>query len=304
MSDYLQGNKDNAITVPFSDDDVEKKDDDLTEDPPASASPQQLSEHKRKKAERTRRMLEEGKQSKEEVARLKAEQDALKQELARVQGYLAAQQNQPRQQSTETKDEYEKRLDALEEERAAAYAAAQAEVKEGKMTAERAAYWDKKGRALDERRAETIVERQLARTRAAEEQRRQQEDGRQFWRHRHPEVYQNPQAYRWAEGRAAMMIAETGRDMTQADIDAVLEEAKVKFKLGKQTASATERARMSGIPSSSSGGGGAGKGDGMTFSNPKIRNMALAAYDHLPEHEALKAWAQKTGKRLRDKKIL
>lgn len=302
MAEEYLTSKDEPITVPFSDDQAEvevEKDEEL----PANASPMQVSEAKRKKQERGKQREEERRRERERAESLAAEVATLKQELARTQGFVAAQAQQPRQ-AADGKDEFEKRLDAIEEERAAAYAAAQAEVKDGKMTAERAAYWDKKGRAIDERRAETIVERQLARTRIMEEQRRQQDEGRQFWRHRHPEVYQNPQAYKWAEGRAAMFIAENGRDMTQADIDAVLEEAKIKFKLGKPQSTATERARMSGIPSSSSGGSGGKGGDSFTFSNEKVKAMAVAAYSHLPEKEALKAWAQKTGKKLRDRKVL
>lgn len=87
-------------------------------------------------------------------------------------------------------------------------------------------------------------------------------------------------------------------------VESVMEEAKIKFKLGKPQSSATDRARMSGIPSSSSGGGSGKGGDSFTFSNEKVRSMAVAAYSHLPEKEALKAWAQKTGKKLRDRKVL
>jgi len=36
----------------------------------------------------------------------------------------------------------------------------------------------------------------------------------------------------------------------------------------------------------------------------ELRQMAIAAYDHLPEEEAIKAWTNKTGKRLREKKVV
>ena len=63
----------------------------------------------------------------------------------------------------------------------------------------------------------------------------------------------------------------------------------------------SERAKFAGTPSSGAGGGRNDSGITLT---PAIRQMALAAYEGLPEEEAIKKWTNKTGKRLRERKVL
>ena len=81
MSDYMTGDKDNAIAVPFSDDSTESnKAEDLEEDSP-TATPEERVTRKQKRQARIQSMLQEGKQSKEELTSLRAEQAATRAEL-------------------------------------------------------------------------------------------------------------------------------------------------------------------------------------------------------------------------------
>jgi len=305
MSGYMQGNQDGAVTVPFSDDDIEKKDDDLPEDPPAGASPQQLSEHKRKKGERTKRMLEEGKQALQKVKELEERDAARARELAELRGYVAAQAQQPRATREPAEDPYQAKLDDIASRRANAEAALRAELAAGKMDEKRAKYYEDLGNQLDAERIQTHVAREMAKTKAVEAVRKPQEEAQQYYRSKYPDVYRDQRAYAYAEAEWKKRTQALGQAASEELLDEVMNEARTHFKLGpKPQATATERARMSGIPSSGNGGGAPSSANGINFSNAKIRNMALAAYDHLPEAEALKAWTQKTGRRLREKKIL
>lgn len=304
MAEEYLTSKDDAITVPFSDDQAaEAEPDDKGEDLPANATPAQLSEAKRKRHERGRQREEERRRERERADALEQELSTLKQELARTQGYLAAQAQQPRER--DSKDPYQEKLDAIESERANAYAAAQAEIKAGTMDEKRSKHYEQLGRDLEERRVNTLVERQLTRAQATAAARRPAEEAQALYRAKYPDIYQSPKAYAYASAEWQKRTQALGQQPTDELLDEVMNEARTQFKLGpKPQASATERARMSGIPSSGNGGGGGKGGDSFTFSNEKVRAMAVAAYSHLPEKEALKAWAQKTGKKLRDRKVL
>lgn len=289
---YSVGDPD-AIKVPFSDDESEEalvRD----EDKPGE-SPEERKSRRERRQERLQLKLQRGKQAEEELERERAEKQELRERLARLEGVVAGQGQ--RQPANDGKDPFEAELDAIYEEQQSAYQAAQAEIAAGKMTPERTKFYERIARDIDTRRARVNARREIALT----EPLRQQQTARQQWEAKHPEVYGNPRAYEYAEGRFKQRRA-MGETITSAVVDEIMEEAKVQFKLGgKPAPSASERARLSGTASSGSGGGGSK--EPITLSRG-LRKIALAAYDDLPEAEAVKRWTEKTGRRMREKKQL
>ena len=148
MSDnFMQGDHDSAVAVPFTDDDAGSgKPEDLDEDSPTATPEERITRLKKKEA-RTRRLLEEGKQSKEEVASLRGELGTLKTELATLRGYVAAQPA-PRAANDNGGDPYEQRLNVVYARQSEAYNAAQAEIKAGSFNAERQQHYERIAREL------------------------------------------------------------------------------------------------------------------------------------------------------------
>lgn len=298
MSDYMQGDKDNAVAVPFSDDESEaaEKDDLFAEDAP-DATPEQRITRKRKQEDRVRRLLSEGKQSKEEAARLREEQTQLRNELAALRDRVMQPVQAP---APPGKDRYEQALDAVYDKQTNAYTAAQAEIKAGTFNAERQKHYEKIAREVETEKSRIHTARELD----ARSYSTRAEQAQQKWVDKYPEVYGNPRAYQYAEAkfRQKQALLDPGAPLTNEMVDEAMEEARTQFRLGKPKApSASERSRMSGQGSSGGGGGSREAGIQMT---PELRRMAIAAYSELPEAEALKKWANTTGKRLREKKIL
>src|SRR5690606_28736928 len=135
--------------------------------------------------------------------------------------------------------------------------------------------------------------------------RQQANVARQRWVEKYPEVYANQRAYQFAaasyERRKALL--EPGEEPTAEMVEQAMEEARAQFKLGpKRAPTASERERLSGIPSS--GGGGASPSGGGVVVTKDFRKMATALYSDLSEDEAVKRWANEVGKSLRQKKIL
>lgn len=288
---YTMGDPD-AINVPFSDD---EKDEDLAleEDKPGE-SPEERKTRRQKRQERLQLKLQEGKAAKEELEREKAEKQELRERLARLEGAVSAQR-QPA--ANDTRDPYEAELDAIYAEQQSAYVAAQAEIAAGKMTPERTKHYERIARDIDTRRARVNARREIAMT----EPIRQQQTAQQQWVNKYPEVYGNERAFAYAQGRYQTRRA-LGEAITNDVVDEIMQETRAQFKLGgKPAPTASERARLSGTASSGNSGGG-GK-EPITLSRD-VRKIAVAAYDHLPEEEAIKRWTQKTGKRMRERKLL
>lgn len=303
---YVSSEKE--ITVPFSDDTSEEVSDDqliIEEEKLKLTNPVEAQNRREKRRARAQERERERKQAEEDLKKLRESSAKTERELAELRGYVTAQAQRPGPQtSTDGKDEFQKRLDDIESERKDAYAAYAAELQSGKMTPERQAHWDSKGRALDERRSETIVERQIAKARVQDEQSRVANEGMQFWRQRYPEVYRDPKAAYWARAHAMQRIAEGEPDGPEL-VEKAMEAAKIKFKLGKPTSAptATERARMTGIPSSG-GGGGDGKASGGIVMTRELKKMAEAMYSDLPQEKAWQKWANDIGRPLRERKVL
>lgn len=290
---YMTG-PDGDVSVPFSDDENVRDDELITDDDKPGESPEERKTRRVKRQERLQLKLQEGKAAKEQLEREKAEKQELRERLARLEGAVSAQR-QP--VSDGGKDPFEAELDKIYDEQQSAYMAAQAEIQAGKMTPERTKHYERIARDIDTRRARVHARREIAMT----EPIRQQNTARQQWEQKHPEVYANPRAFQYATGRYQQRLA-MGEQITNQVVDEIMEEAKVQFKLGgKPAPTVSERARLSGT--ASSGGSGGGGKEPITLSR-QLRKIAVAAYDDLPEEEAIKKWTAKTGKRMRERKQL
>jgi len=300
MSDFMVGNADNAVQVPFSDDKDEDKPEDLLAEDDSGGSPEERITRKAKRQERITRLLHEGKQSKEEAAelkaervQLKAEQDDLRQRLARLEGQVSVQAP-----GSDGKDPFERELDEVYELQSSAYQSAQAEIKAGTFTEARARHYEGVARDIESRKSRVHTRRELAMREPAQ----RAEQGRQAWVQKYPDVYGNPNAYEYAEGRFKQRKA-LGEAVTHALVDEVMNETMTAFRLGRKPApSASERSRMSGVPSSGSGGGG--RGDSGLTMTPELKRMAVARYSDISEADAIKKWVNGPGKKLRDRKVL
>lgn len=298
-SSFMQGDHDKSVAVPFTDDEAanDTKPDELLDEPSPNATPEERITWKQKRQDRIKRILDDGKENKAEVERLKAESAATKAELERLKGYVAAQPQQ-RPQNDGGKDPYEQRLDQVYEKQSEAYNSAQAEIKAGTFTPERQKYYEKVAREIETAKTSIHTERLIEQRAAAN----RTEQAQQVWVQKYPEVYNNPRAFQYAQASWQRRLA-LGENPSNDTVDEIMNETMTTFRLGKKAPpSASERSRMSGIPSAGSGGGG--NKTGIVMDDPKLRRMAVAAYSHLPEAEAVKAWVNKTGKRLREKKIL
>lgn len=299
----MQGDKDHAIQVPFSDDEGEEKKGiaaELEEEDPPNASPEERRSRKQKRTERMHRLLEEGRQATEKVKQFEERDAQRERELAELRGMVTAQQQMQRAPS-DAKDPYEAELDAIYKRQRDAYTAAQAELKAGTFTEERNRHYEAIAREVETSKARVLLRRELAN----EEPARRAQQGQQQWVQKYPEVYGNQQAYQYAEAtfRRRQATLRPGEQVTPAMIDEAMQDAMATFRLGpKKAASETERQRMTGIPASGAGGGGS-PGGGITLT-PEMRRMAIAQYSDLSEADAIKAWANKTGKRMRAKQQL
>lgn len=293
-SNFMQGSGNDAISVPFTDDESVKDDELIVDDDKPGESAEARQTRRQKRQERLQTKLQAGKKAEEELAAERAEKIELRERLARLEGIALARQAPANDGG---KDPFEAELDAIYGEQQSAYAAAQAEVKAGSMTPERAQHYERVARDIESRKSRVHTRREIAQT----DPQRQQSQAQQVWVQKYPEVYGNQRAFQYAQGRYQSRLA-LGENVTNATVDEIMEEAKAQFKLGpKPVATQSERARFGGVPSS---GGGGGRSNEPVQLSREIRRMAIAAYDHLPEDEAIKAWTNKTGKRLREKKIL
>lgn len=293
--------KDGALVVPFSDDDpteAKKAAELIEEDEAPDASLEERKSRREKRKERLQTLLADGKQSKEEAAQLRKELAELKASQARLEGFVAAQQGQQRQ-STGDADPYRQRLDAIEEKRKNAYRSAQAEIQAGKLDEKRNAYYESLAREIDEERAEVLAERAIARR----EPMRNQQAAQQQWVNKYPEIYRDDRAFQWARAKFQMRLAD-GEASTNQLVDEVMEEARVRYKLGGKSApTVTEKDRYSGMGAASTRSSGSSADNNIRMTK-EMRSMATALYPTLSEGDAIKKWTDKVGKKLREKRVL
>jgi len=299
MSDYMQGDPDkNSTVVPFSDDETVRDDQLILDDDKPTDSFEERKTRKEKRQARLQGIIQQGKKNAEELEAERKANLELRERLARLEGVVVASQNRPPPAPADGKDEFERELDDIYQKQQNAYTAAQAEVQAGKFTPERQRYYEGIARDIEARKTEVHTRRVLAQTEGA----RQQNQAQQVWVQKYPEVYRHPNAFPYAQAKAQQRLA-LGEQITPQVVDEIMTETMTTFKLGTKPApTQNDRAKLSGMPASG-GGGGRGDGGGITLT-PALKQMALAAYDHLPEAEAIKAWTNKTGKRLREKKVV
>lgn len=296
MADYLQGDPDKHPIVPFSDDETVRDDEIITEDDKPTDSPEERRSRREKRQERLQGIIRQGKKNADDLDAEKKQNAELRERLARLEGVVVATQNQPRREPADGKDEFERELDDIYQAQQNAYQAAQAEVKAGTFDDKRQRYYEGIARDIETRKSTVHTRRVMAQSEPA----RQQSQAQQVWVQKYPEVYRNQNAFQYAQAKAQMRVS-LGENVTPAVVDEIMAETMTTFKMGTKPApTQSERSKYAGAPSSGSGGG---RGDGGLTLTPAMRQMALAAYDHLPEAEAIKAWTNKTGKRLREKKI-
>ena len=296
--DYMQGNKDDATVVPFSDNETEKEATEILGDAEKQAASPEEKTRWQKRRERVNGIVQEAKQTKAELEKERQEKAELKERLARLEGYAAAQAAQQQQRPSNDVDPYQKKLDTIDQKRREHWTAYQAEVQAGKMDGDRTKYYERISREIDEEKTEVFAERAVAR-RIPQQQQDQQ---RQFWVNQYPEVYRNDKAFQYAQARWKMREAQ-GENIGEDQVHEILQEARVQFKLGpKKAPSASERDRFSGVPSSGSGGSGA-SGDGIAMTKD-FKRMATALYPDLPEQDAFKKWANGPGKKLKAAKAV
>lgn len=298
MADYFQGDPDkNSVVVPFSDDETVRDDQFIVDDDKPTDSFEERKTRKERRQARLQAKLQEGERAKEELEAERKEKAELRERLARLEGVVVASQSQRQAPPADGKDEFERELDEIYQQQQNAYAAAQAEVKAGTFDAKRQAYYEGIARDIETRKTTVHTRRVLALTEGA----RQQNQAQQVWVQKYPDVYRNQNAFQYAQGKAQQRLA-LGEQITPQVVDEIMTETMATFKIGAKPApTANDRAKLSGMPASGGGGGGGKAGVTLT---PVLRQMAIAAYDHLPEEEAIKAWTNKTGKRLREKKVV
>jgi hypothetical protein len=299
MADYMQGDPDRqSIVVPFSDDEAVREDELITDEDKPTDSFEERKTRKERRQARLQGIIQQGRKTAEELEAEKKSNAELRERLARLEGVVVATQQQPRQTApADGKDEFERELDEIYALQQNAYQAAQAEVQAGKFDEKRQRYYEGIARDIEARKTTVHTRRVLAQTEGT----RQQNQAQQVWVQKYPDVYRNQNAFQYAQGKAQQRLA-LGETITPQVVDEIMTETMTTFKLGAKPApTQSERSKLSGISAS---GGGGGRSDAGVALTPAMRQMALAAYDHLPEAEAIKAWTNKTGKRLREKKVV
>ncbi len=290
-----------AIEVPFSDDE-EVKDEELITDEDRSlklTNPKAYQDRLEKRRERSRTREKERKEQAEALKVERAEKEELKLRLARLEGAVVATQRAAAP-TTPGEDPYEKQLDAVYQKQNDAYLSAQAEIKAGTFDEKRAKHYEKIAREVDADKARIHV----AKAEAARVPVQRQEQAQQVYVQKYPDVYNNPQAYRYAKATFERRIA-LGEQETTELLDEVMTETRTVLKMGgKPKPSATDRERMSGIPSSGGGGGGTQAPTGGIGMTPEFKKMATSLYSELPEKEALRKWVDGPGKELRKQKVI
>lgn len=300
MSENYTSSSDKDPEIPFSDDEVVRDDELILDEDKPGASPEEKQARAERRRERARTRERERKEQAEELKALKERDAQRERELAEMRGALT-RQSQPAA-TTPGKDPYQERLDAIYERQSNALAAVQAEVKAGTFNDERANYYDRQAREIEAEKLSVYTERALAQREARAEPLRRQEQAQQIWVQKYPDIYQNPQAFQYAQATFQRRQA-LGERATNEMVDEVMREAMTQFKLGpKQAPSATERARLSGV--SASGGGGAGNSSPGVQMTREFKKMAEALYSDLPPEKAHQKWVNEVGKPLRARKVL
>ena len=295
---YMSTDKDPV--VPFSDDEAVRDDELIVDEDKPGISPEEKKARAERRKERAQQRERERKEQAEELKKLRERDEQRERELAELRGAVS-RQHQP---APPAEDPFKARLEALSEKQLNAHTSYQAELAAagGKLSEARARYWHKTGLDLEEERTTIFAERAVAQKAAREEPVRLQEQAMQVWRNQYPDVYGNPDAYKYAYARVLQRTSQGERHTDQMNHE-VFQEARAQFKLGPKPApTATEKARLSGTASSGGGGGGGGAA-GIQMTRD-FKKMAEAMYSDLTPEKAHQKWVDEVGKPLRARKVI
>ena len=293
---------DAPVEVPFTDDEAVRDEELITDEPGAGLSAAERITRDQKKAERIKRKLDEGKQSKAEVARLTAELESSNTRLARLEGAMSVKQRAP---APPAQDPYKAALATVRQRQTASYEKMRAEMAaqpEGKdLPPDRLQHYQDELADIEDEKAQINARKVLAQQAPAI----RQEQAQQVYVQKYPEVYNNPKAFLYAQGQAAKR-EHNGETITNETVDEIMQETRTVFKIGPKPSnrpSASERARLSGHPSSGASGGGRDPSGGIA-PTPALMKMAKALHSDLPDDQAFKKWVDGPGKELRKQKVL
>lgn len=283
------------IEVPFSDDEQVTDDQLIVEADKPGDSPEVKAQRAQRRRERAAERERERKEQADRLARVEAELAQERAERARLAGFVQAL---PAAQQQPGKDPYEAALDAVYEERHNAYQSMQAELAAGKLDEKRSKHYERISRDIEGKISSIHAEKAIA-TRVPAQR---QEQAQQVWVSKYPEVYNNRQAFQYAQATYQRRQA-LGENVTNETVDEIMAETLNTFKLrGKPAPTQNDRARLSGI--ASSGGGGSGERSGGIQMTKDLRKMAVALYPELSEEKAVEKWVNTAGKELRKQKVL
>lgn len=263
------------------------------EDEPPKLDPK--PSRKEKKASRTWMPAEEKERLIREAAEAKAAAVAnanamqlLQQTLQRLP--FGGQQPQQR-------DPVDQELESIDEERLALEREYASRVNDTKnlVTPDEMNQFRKRAMKLERRQTEAITQRQIRQMNLAPRQDEQATIIRNYVATRYPEASQNQQAMQWAHGVQQQLVAE-GKPMWAAEtIDAAMESAEKRFKMGKYKNSNPPREpdpvlkdRLQSTPRSANGS--PLKGQKQIVMTKEFRQMANAAYPHIKDER--KRWAK------------
>jgi hypothetical protein len=300
MSDNYVSSNDKPVEVPFSDDETVRDDELITDDPSLQlTNPVEYKARQAKKNERVAARERERKEMEKRLAEFEERDRKREAELRELRGFVAGASQS--RQAPPGKDPYEERLDAVYARQKEAFETAQAEIKAGTYDKTRAAHYERVAREVESEKQRINAEMVLSQREPIQTQ----QQARNQWMNKYPEVYRDQRAYEYAEGlfKQKKAMLEPGQSPTVEMVDEAMQATMATFKLGpRKAATASERERMSGIPSSGSGGGtSAPSGIAMT---KDLRKMATALYSDMPEEEAIKKWVNGPGRELKKQKVL
>jgi hypothetical protein len=302
MAESYVSTADAPIEVPFTDDEAVRDEELITDEPGAGLSAAEKLSRDQKKQERIREKLNRGKQSEAENVRLRAESEELKTRIARLEGAVSVQTRQP---PAPAQDPYKAALATVRQRQTASYEKMRAEMAaqpEGKdLPPDRLQHYQDELADIEDEKAQINARKVLAQQAPAI----RQEQAQQVYVQKYPDVYSNPTAFEYAQGTFARKKA-LGEAITNETVDEIMQETRTVFKIGPKPSnrpSASERARLSGHPSSGASGGGRDPSGGIA-PTPALMKMAKALHSDLPDDQAFKKWVDGPGKELRKQKVL
>lgn len=250
---------------------------------------------KEKKASRTWMPAEEKERLIREAAEAKAAASANAQAMQLLQQTLQRLPLGGPQQPQ--KDPADDELERIDDERLALEREFASRVNDTKnlITKEEQEQFRRRALKLERRQTEVITNKQVRGMGIAPQRNEQETIIRNYIATRFPEASQSQQALNWAEGVQKQMMAEGKQPWSTEVIDAAMDSAEKRFKLGKYKNSTPKqepdpvlRDRLQSTPRSANGS--PLKGQKTIVMTKEFRQMANAAYPHIKDEK--KRWAK------------